>query len=218
MYSKDNKWIPHEYPQELKKLKTIFDWRDYPEELKEKWYVYIDKEFTRREEGYWFLNKGIALILLALIICTCSGPKLMLGSQTFEKQTDYSLYSGKLARQTQDVMGFATLRIDGLDLASCQAARQLIKLQSHQMLDSESYRRLVAMQRRCLPTRLYQYQRTTHSFSNQYRTEWTGQRQNLRIEFQPPNLQESPSSADRGQPEGKPRRARYNNRLEKHRR
>ena len=58
VYSKDNKWIPHEYPQELKRLKTIFDWRDYPEELKEKWYVYIDKEFTRREEGYWFLNKG----------------------------------------------------------------------------------------------------------------------------------------------------------------
>ena len=58
VYSKDDKWIPHEYPQELKRLKTIFDWRDYPEELKEKWYVYIDKEFTRREEGYWFLNKG----------------------------------------------------------------------------------------------------------------------------------------------------------------
>jgi hypothetical protein len=58
VYSKNNKWVSHEYPQELKRLKTIFDWRDYPEELKEKWYAYIDKEFTRREEGYWFLNKG----------------------------------------------------------------------------------------------------------------------------------------------------------------
>ena len=59
VYSKDDKWIPHEYPQELKRLKTIFDWKDYPEELKEKWYAYIDREFTRREEGYWFTNKGI---------------------------------------------------------------------------------------------------------------------------------------------------------------
>ena len=58
VYSKDDKWIAHEYPAELSRLKTIFDWRDYPEELKEKWYAYIDREFTRREEGFWFRNKG----------------------------------------------------------------------------------------------------------------------------------------------------------------
>src|SRR6056300_954718 len=137
--------------------------------------------------------KGLALISLALIICTCNGPKLMLGSQTFEKQTDYSFYSGKHARQMDDAMEFATLRIDGLDLASCQVAKQLIKLQSLQMLDSESYRRLVAMQRRCLPTRSYQYQRTPPSFSNQYKMEWTGRKQNSHIEYQPPSLQGSPS-------------------------
>src|SRR5210317_1973655 len=102
--------------------------------------------------------KGLALISLALIICTCNGPKLMLGSQTFEKQTDYSFYSGKHARQIKDVMEFATLRIDGLDLASCQAAKRLTKPRLLPMLDSESYRRLVVMQRRCLPTRSYQFQ------------------------------------------------------------
>jgi len=59
VYSKHDKWIATEYPKELKNIKTIFDWQTYPEDFKNKWHDYIDKEFTRREEGYWFRNKGI---------------------------------------------------------------------------------------------------------------------------------------------------------------
>ena len=59
VYSKDNKWVATEYPKELKNIRTIFDWQTYPEEFKKDWYGYIDKEFTRREDGYWFCNKGI---------------------------------------------------------------------------------------------------------------------------------------------------------------
>ena len=143
-------------------------------------------------------------------------PRLMLGSQTLEKQIDYSSLFWEACQGRHKMLSeCATLRIDGLDLASCQAARQLIKLQSLQMLDSESYRRLVAMQRRCLQTRSYQYQYTTHSFSNQSRTEWTGQKQNSPIEYQHPSLQESPS-ADNQPTKREARRARYNNRLEEH--
>ena len=50
------KWQRIEYPKELSKLKNIFDWRSYPEEQKEQWYDYIDEEFKRREEGFWFMN------------------------------------------------------------------------------------------------------------------------------------------------------------------
>ena len=52
-----NKWQKIEYPKELNRLKNIFDWRSYPEESKEKWYDYIDEEFKRRDEGFWFMNK-----------------------------------------------------------------------------------------------------------------------------------------------------------------
>jgi hypothetical protein len=44
--------------EELERLKSIFDWRSYPESSKEKWHDYIDEEFRRREEGFWFTNKG----------------------------------------------------------------------------------------------------------------------------------------------------------------
>jgi len=53
-----NKWVKQEYPKELQRIKNIFDWRSYPESSKEKWYDYIDEEFTRREEGFWFINNG----------------------------------------------------------------------------------------------------------------------------------------------------------------
>jgi len=53
-----NKWVKQEYPKELERIKNIFDWRSYPENNKEKWYDYIDEEFKRREEGFWFTNNG----------------------------------------------------------------------------------------------------------------------------------------------------------------
>ena len=53
-----NKWVRFEQPKELSRLKNIFDWRGYPEDEKEKWYDYIDQEFKRREEGFWFMNNG----------------------------------------------------------------------------------------------------------------------------------------------------------------
>ena len=55
---KSSRWQKIDYPKELSKLKNIFDWRSYPEDQKEKWYDYIDEEFKRREEGFWFMNNN----------------------------------------------------------------------------------------------------------------------------------------------------------------
>jgi hypothetical protein len=52
-----NKWMAQEYPKELKGIKTIFDWKNYKEDFKEEWYEFIDQEFKRREQGFWFVNK-----------------------------------------------------------------------------------------------------------------------------------------------------------------
>ena len=51
-----NKWQQIEYPKQLSRLKNIFDWRSYPEDQKEQWFDYIDEEFARREQGFWFKN------------------------------------------------------------------------------------------------------------------------------------------------------------------
>ena len=52
------KWKKMDQPKELARIKTIFDWRGYPDEQKDKWYDYIDEEFRRRDEGHWFMNNG----------------------------------------------------------------------------------------------------------------------------------------------------------------
>jgi len=51
-------WEKFEYPKELQRIKTRFDWEAYPTDFKEKWYDYIDEEFKRREEGFHFYNNG----------------------------------------------------------------------------------------------------------------------------------------------------------------
>ena len=56
--NKENKWVQIPKPDVLKKIKTIFDWKAYPEEQKGQWHDYIDEEFNRREEGFWFTNNG----------------------------------------------------------------------------------------------------------------------------------------------------------------
>ena len=53
-------WVKAEYPKALSKIKSVFDWQRYPNSFKEEWYDYIDEEFKRREQGYWFYNKGLA--------------------------------------------------------------------------------------------------------------------------------------------------------------
>ena len=55
---KSNKFEYTELPKELKRIKTIFDWEEYSLDFKETWYDYIDTEFTRREEGFWFYNNN----------------------------------------------------------------------------------------------------------------------------------------------------------------
>lgn len=54
---RDARWMPQEYPKELAKIKSMFDWNKYDNQFKTKWIDYIETEFDRRENGYWFINK-----------------------------------------------------------------------------------------------------------------------------------------------------------------
>ena len=45
-------WKQFEPNPSFKRIKTVFDWQDYPDDFKEKHYGYIDEEFKRREDGF----------------------------------------------------------------------------------------------------------------------------------------------------------------------
>ena len=51
-------WERTELPAPLKKIQSIFQWNDMPTDFKSRWVDYIEEEFDRREEGFWFLNNG----------------------------------------------------------------------------------------------------------------------------------------------------------------
>ena len=78
-------WQVHEYPKALKKIKTIFDWKQYPDDFKEKWYVYIDREFARRHEGYWFTNKGKATYITGTHYMYLQWSKIDVGQADFRE-------------------------------------------------------------------------------------------------------------------------------------
>ena len=63
VYKRDAKkdqqfWEPTEYDKDLKKIKTIFQWNEMPNTFKTKWVDFIEQEFDRRENGFWFYNNG----------------------------------------------------------------------------------------------------------------------------------------------------------------
>jgi hypothetical protein len=56
---KFNKWQFEEYPRELSRIRTQFDWARRDTTFKSQWVDYIEEQFKRREQGYWFINNKI---------------------------------------------------------------------------------------------------------------------------------------------------------------
>ncbi len=56
--SEGNKWVREPLPKALSKISSIFQWNDMHKLFKAEWVDYIEEEFDRREQGYWFYNDG----------------------------------------------------------------------------------------------------------------------------------------------------------------
>ena len=86
--SKDKKeqyWEKQEYPKELARIKSVFDWDEYPTDFKEKWFDYIDEEFRKRDEGYWFYNNGIPTYITGSHYMYLQWSKIDVGAADFRE-------------------------------------------------------------------------------------------------------------------------------------
>ena len=72
-------------PKELKRIKTIFDWEEYPLDFKETWYDYIDQEFSRREEGFWFYNNNKPIYITGTQYMYLQWSKIDVGKPDFRE-------------------------------------------------------------------------------------------------------------------------------------
>ena len=81
----ENKWTRFDYPKQLQRIKTVFDWREYPDDFKEQWYDYIDVEFKRREEGFWYINKDKPVFLTGTHYMYLQWSKIDVGQPDFRE-------------------------------------------------------------------------------------------------------------------------------------
>lgn len=90
VYSRDKKkenqyWQPFEYPKELDKIKSIFQWHNTPGEFKAKWVDYIEQEFDRRENGFFFMNNGVETYMTGSHYMYCQWTKIDVGLPDFRE-------------------------------------------------------------------------------------------------------------------------------------
>ena len=89
-YKRSNKkqeqyWEVFDYPKQLTKLKTVFDWNQTSLDFKNKWYDYIDEEFKRREQGFSFYNKGVPTYITGSHYMYLQWTKIDVGSAQFRE-------------------------------------------------------------------------------------------------------------------------------------
>lgn len=51
-------WERIPMPKELSRIKSMDEWGEMPREFRQKFSPYIEEEFRRRREGFWFFNNG----------------------------------------------------------------------------------------------------------------------------------------------------------------
>ena len=81
--NKNDKMASHEYPKELKKLKQYLTGNNIQMILKKNGMRYIDREFTRANEGYWFTNKGKATYITGTHYMYLQWSKIDVGQARF---------------------------------------------------------------------------------------------------------------------------------------
>jgi hypothetical protein len=81
----DQYWEVYEYPKQLKQIKSIFQWNESPKEFKSKWVDYIESEFDRRENGYWFYNNGTPTYITGTHYMYLQWTKIDVGNADFRE-------------------------------------------------------------------------------------------------------------------------------------
>ncbi len=82
---KKNTWNQIDYPKELEKIKSVFEWNQMPEYFKEKYYDYIDEEFKRRDQGFSFVNKGNSTYITGTHYMYLQWSKIDVGAPEFRE-------------------------------------------------------------------------------------------------------------------------------------
>ena len=103
-----SRWKAIEYPKELQRIKSIFDWNRKDNAFKVQYVDYIENEFDRRDNGFWFINNGKPTYITGTHYMYLQWTKIDIGLPDFRESTEYFTYFGRHVRQTTDRLVCAT--------------------------------------------------------------------------------------------------------------
>jgi len=108
--NKDKMWKRLPYPKDLEKIKSVFDWNKYPATFKEKHYDYIDEEFNRRENGFWFINKDKPTYLTGSHYMYLQWSKIDVGAADFRESNRLFFIFWEACKADQRCYGMCYLK------------------------------------------------------------------------------------------------------------
>ena len=97
-------------PESLSKLKTIYDFQNVSEDIKEKYYSYIDNEFNRRDAGYWFMCNGAANYITGSHYVYLTWTKIDVGSPDFRQANRIFYYFWEACKADKRSYGMCYLK------------------------------------------------------------------------------------------------------------
>ena len=76
-------WRRIPMPKELSRIRSMDEWSEMPREFRERFRPYIEEEFRRRREGFWFYNNGTATYITGRHYMMLQWTKLDIGYPYF---------------------------------------------------------------------------------------------------------------------------------------
>ena len=83
--SESDRWVAKDYPKDLSKIRTIFDWNRRDNTFKSKYVDYIESEFDRRDYGHWFINNGTPTYITGTHYMYLQWTKIDIGKPDFRE-------------------------------------------------------------------------------------------------------------------------------------
>jgi len=103
-------WEKQPYPKELNRIKSTFEWDEYPLEFKEQWFDYIEEEFNRREEGYWYYNNGVPNYITGTHYTYLQWSKIDVGSADYRESNKLFFYFWEACKADTRCYGMCYLK------------------------------------------------------------------------------------------------------------
>ena len=120
-------FIKTQKPKTLDKLKTIHDFNNLTEDIKEKYVGYINTEFDRRDGGYFFMCNGVPTYITGTQYMYLNWTKIDVGSPDFRQANRIFYYFWEACKADKRSYGMCYLknRRSGFSfMASCETVNQ----------------------------------------------------------------------------------------------